>query len=32
MKKHEGQFEIGSFENNGAALILKFPLKRKIRK
>ena len=32
IKKHEGQFEIGSFENNGAALILMFPLKRKIRK
>ncbi len=32
MKKHEGQFEIGSFENSGAALVLSFPLKRKIRK
>jgi K+-sensing histidine kinase KdpD len=32
MKKHEGQIEFDSFENSGAALILKFPLKRKIRK
>lgn len=32
MKKHEGQLELGSFENNGAALLLQFPLKRKIRK
>ncbi len=32
MKKHEGQLELGSFENNGAALVLMFPLKRKIRK
>jgi nitrogen-specific signal transduction histidine kinase len=32
MKKHEGQFEIGSFDNSGAALVLLFPLKRKIRK
>jgi hypothetical protein len=32
MKKHEGELEIGSFENNGAALVLMFPLKRKIRK
>ena len=31
MKKHEGQFEFGSFENSGAALILQFPLKRRIR-
>ncbi len=32
MKKHEGQLEFGTFENSGAALVLKFPLKRKIRK
>lgn len=32
IKKHEGQFEIDSFENSGAALVLMFPLKRKIRK
>ncbi len=32
MKKHEGELEIGSFENSGAALVLMFPLKRKIRK
>lgn len=32
MKKHEGQLEFGIFENSGAALVLKFPLKRKIRK
>ncbi|MCB9206100.1 MAG: hypothetical protein H6612_01585 [Ignavibacteriales bacterium] len=32
MKKHEGKLEIGSFENNGAALVMIFPLKRKIRK
>ncbi len=32
MKKHEGKLEFDSFENSGAALILKFPLKRKIRK
>jgi signal transduction histidine kinase len=32
MKKHEGQFELSSFENNGAALTLRFPLKRKIRR
>jgi len=32
MKKHEGQMEFGSFENSGAALVLMFPLKRKIRK
>jgi len=32
MKKHEGFAEIDSFENNGAAISLVFPLKRKIRK
>lgn len=32
MKKHEGQLEFGIFESSGAALVLKFPLKRKIRK
>ena len=32
MKKHEGQLEFDSFENNGAALVLIFPLRRKIRK
>ncbi len=32
MKKHEGKLELGSFENSGAALVLMFPLKRKIRK
>ena len=32
MKKHEGKLEFDSFENSGAALVLKFPLKRKIRK
>jgi len=32
MKKHEGQLEFGSFENNGAVMVLMFPLKRKIRK
>lgn len=32
MKKHEGSLELGSFENSGAALVLTFPLKRKIRK
>ena len=32
MKKHEGQVELGAFENSGAALVLMFPLKRKIRK
>lgn len=32
MKKHEGQMEFGSIENSGAALVLMFPLKRKIRK
>lgn len=32
IKKHEGQFEVGSFDNSGAALVLLFPLKRKIRK
>ncbi|MFZ1292271.1 MAG: hypothetical protein WAR79_19405 [Melioribacteraceae bacterium] len=32
MKKHEGGLEFDSFENSGAALVLKFPLKRKIRK
>lgn len=32
MKKHEGKLEFDSFESSGAALVLKFPLKRKIRK
>jgi len=32
MKKHEGFAELDSFENNGAAISLVFPLKRKIRK
>jgi hypothetical protein len=32
MRKHEGQLELGSFENSGAALVMVFPLKRKIRK
>lgn len=32
MKKHEGQLEFDSFENSGTAMVLKFPLKRKIRK
>lgn len=32
MKKHEGEIEIGSYENSGAAIVLNFPLKRKIRK
>jgi len=32
IKKHEGQLEFGSIENSGAALVLMFPLKRKIRK
>lgn len=32
MKKHEGFAELDSFDNNGAAISLVFPLKRKIRK
>ncbi|PID62458.1 MAG: hypothetical protein CR986_01435 [Ignavibacteriae bacterium] len=32
MKKHEGKLEIGNIENSGSSLILKFPLKRKIRR
>lgn len=32
MIKHEGNLDFDSFENNGAAMVLKFPLKRKIRK
>ncbi len=32
MKKHEGKLEFDSFESSGAALVLRFPLKRKIRK
>jgi signal transduction histidine kinase len=32
MKKHEGQFELGSFESSGAVIVLMFPLKRKMRK
>ncbi len=32
MKKHEGKVEFGAFENSGGAIVLMFPLKRKIRK
>lgn len=32
MKKHEGQLQLDSFENSGAAFVLVFPLKRKMRK
>lgn len=32
MIKHEGNLDFDSFENSGAAMVLKFPLKRKIRK
>ncbi len=32
MKKHEGTFTIDNFNDTGSALILKFPLRRKIRK
>lgn len=32
MKKHEGEFLLESFKDNGSAMTLKFPLRRKIRK
>lgn len=32
IEKHEGTFELESFENSGSAFVLSFPLKRKIRK
>ena len=32
MKKHEGEFDITSYQNTGSAVTLKFPLRRKIRK
>lgn len=32
MKKHEGQLEFDTIQNSGAALVLMFPLIRKIRK
>lgn len=31
MNKHEGDFTIESFDNSGAAITLKFPLRRRIR-
>jgi len=32
IKKHEGEFNISSYQNTGSAVTLKFPLRRKIRK
>ncbi|MBI9073177.1 MAG: hypothetical protein JEY94_16360 [Melioribacteraceae bacterium] len=32
MNKHEGSFEVESFQGGGSTITLKFPLKRKIRK
>lgn len=32
IKKHEGKFQLDTFENSGAAFVLIFPLKRKLRK
>ena len=32
MKKHEGDFIIESFDESGSAIMLSFPLRRKIRK
>ncbi len=31
MKRHEGNYKIESFENKGSAIVLTFPLKRRIR-
>ncbi len=31
MKRHEGEYKIESFENKGSAIVLTFPLKRRIR-
>ncbi len=31
MKRHEGDYKIESFENKGSAIVLTFPLKRRIR-